>query len=60
MCEFSVYLDEKKVFEDAIFCRVSNGKLLLKDILGQTKEFANCYIVEVDVTKEKLMLKHDL
>jgi predicted RNA-binding protein len=60
MCEFNVYLDETKVFEDAIFCRVLDGKLLLKDILGQTKEFVNCHIVEVDVTKEKLILKYDL
>lgn len=59
MCEFSVYLDETKVFEDAIFCRVVNGKLLLKDILGQAKEFMNCHIVEVDVTKERLVLKRD-
>ncbi len=60
MCEFSVYLDEKKVFDEAIYCRVRNGKLLLKDILGQTKEFMNCHIVEVDVTKEKLLLQYDL
>lgn len=59
MCEFSVYLDETKVFEDAIFCRVLNGKLLMKDILGQTKELINCHIVEVNVTKEKLVLKRD-
>ena len=59
MCEFSVYLDETQVFEDAIFCRVGNGKLLMKDILGQTKELMNCHIVEVDVTKEKLVLERD-
>ncbi len=59
MCEFSVYLDETPVFEDAIFCRVVNGKLLMKDILGQTKELMNCHIVEVDVTKERLVLKRD-
>lgn len=59
MCEFSVYLNETQVFEDAIFCRVVNGKLLMKDILGQTKELMNCHIVEVDVTKERLVLKRD-
>jgi len=59
MCEFTVYLDGTKVFEDAIFCHVLNGKVLLKDILGQTKELMNCHIVEVDVTKEKLVLEPD-
>lgn len=59
MCEFAVYLDGTKVFEDAIFCRVYNGKLLLKDILGQTKELMNCHIAEVDVTKVKLVLERD-
>ena len=59
MCEFAVYLDGTKVFEDAIFCKVYNGKLLLKDILGQTKELMNCHIAEVDVTKEKLVLERD-
>jgi predicted RNA-binding protein len=54
-----VYLNETQVFEDAIFCRVFNGKLLMKDILGQTKELMNCHIVEVDVTKERLVLKRD-
>ncbi len=59
MCEFTVYLDGTKIFEDAIFCRVLNGKLLMKDILGQTKELTNCHIAEVDVTKEKLVLASD-
>jgi predicted RNA-binding protein len=47
------------VFEDAIYCRVRNGKLLIRDILGQTKELLNCHIVEVDVTKEKLVLERN-
>ncbi len=59
MCEFTVYLDGTKVFEDAIFCQVLNGKVLMKDILGQTKEVVNCHIFEVDVTKEKLVLERD-
>ena len=59
MCEFAVYLDGIKVFEDAIFCQVLNGKLLMKDILGQTKEVRNCHIVEVNVPKEKLVLERD-
>jgi predicted RNA-binding protein len=36
-----------------------NGKLLMKDILGQTKELMNCHIVEVDVAKVKLVLERD-
>lgn len=59
MCEFAVYLDGTKIFEDAICCQILNGKMLMKDILGQTKELMNCHIVEVDVTKEKLVLERD-
>ena len=59
MCEFKVFLDEKKIFEDTIFCRIHNGTILLKDILGQTKELANCHVVEVDVTKERIVVESD-
>jgi len=59
MCEFKVFLDGKKVFEDAVFCRVKDGELILKDILGQSQKFSNCHIAEVNVASEKLVLEHD-
>ena len=57
MCEFKVYLDGKKVFDDAIYVKSSGGKITLKSILGETKEFENCQIAEVNVNSEKLTLE---
>ena len=59
MCEFKVFLEGKKIFEDAIFCQVKGGELLLKDILGQTKQLSKCHITEVNVTAEKLVIDYD-
>ena len=57
MCEFKVYLDGKKVFEDVIYIKSSRGKIILKSILGEIKELENCQIVEVNVNLEKLTLE---
>jgi len=59
MCEFTVFLDGERVFEDAVFCRVEAGELLLKDILGQSKRFSRCHVVEVNVVSEKIVLEKD-
>jgi predicted RNA-binding protein len=59
MCEFTVFLDGERVFEDAVFCSVKAGELLLKDILGQSKRFSKCHIVEVNVAAEKIVLEKD-
>ncbi len=56
MCEFKVILDDKKVFEDAIYAREHGDHLLLRNVLGQTKELKGCQIVEVDVEKEELKI----
>ena len=57
MCEFKVFLNGKKVFEDVVYVRAQDGKVLLRDILGRSKEVQGCQIVEVDVASEKLLLK---
>lgn len=57
MCEFMVFLEGEKVFEDAVFCRVEAGEILLKDILGQSKRLSKCHIVEVNVVAEKIVLE---
>jgi predicted RNA-binding protein len=56
VCEFKVYLDGKKVFEDAVYAKSSGGKTTLRNVLGQTQEFENCQIAEVNVTSERLTL----
>ncbi len=35
------------------------GELLFKDILGQSKLFSKCHIVEVNVVSEKIVLEKD-
>jgi len=57
MCEFKVFRNGEKVFEDVVYARVRDGKVLLRDILGRSKEFQGCRIVEVDVGLEKLLLE---
>jgi predicted RNA-binding protein len=59
MCEFRVLLDGERVFEDAVFCRVQDGVLLLQDILGQSKRLSNCHVVEVNVAAERIVLESD-
>jgi len=56
MCEFSVLLKDKMVFKDAVYAKVNENKVLVKDVLGDSKVFENCKIVEVDVNSERLVL----
>ena len=56
MCEFSVLLKEKNVFKDAVYAKVDGSKVIVKDVLGDSRAFENCKIVEVDVSSERLVL----
>jgi len=56
MCEFKTTLDGENVFNDVVYAKVEGDKVILRDILGATKEFSNCKIIEVDVTLTRLIL----
>jgi len=56
MCEFSVLLQDKMVFKDAVYAKVKENKVIVKDVLGNSKVFKKCKIVEVDVNSERLVL----
>lgn len=56
MCEFKVTLDGEVVFEDVIYAKDEGGKVILKNVLGASKEVENCAIIEVDVGSERLAL----
>ena len=56
MCEFKVLLKGKTVFEDAIYAKANNGKVTVKDVIGNSKTFENCKIAEVNVNSERLVL----
>ncbi|MDH7477033.1 MAG: CooT family nickel-binding protein [Candidatus Bathyarchaeota archaeon] len=56
MCEFNVILDGKTVFKDVIYAKTESNNVIVKDVLGKSKEFRNCRIVEVDVNTTRLVL----
>jgi len=56
MCEFNVLFKGKIVFKDAIYAKVDGNKVILKDVLGVSKVFEDCKIVEINVNSERLVL----
>lgn len=56
MCEFSVVLEGKVVFKDAVYAKMAGNGVIVKDVLGESKEFKNCKIKEVDVNSTRLVL----
>ncbi|HYB68398.1 MAG TPA: CooT family nickel-binding protein [Candidatus Acidoferrales bacterium] len=56
MCEFTVILDGKEVFKDVVYAKMEGGKVILRDVLGESMQFSNCRIAEVDVNSTRLVL----
>ena len=56
MCDFNVILNGKTVFKDAVYAKMESNDILVKDVLGQSKEFKNCKIIEGDVHSTRLVL----
>jgi predicted RNA-binding protein len=56
MCEFKVILDGKLVFKDAVYAKMESNNVIVRDVIGESKEFRNCKIVEVDVNSTRLVL----
>jgi predicted RNA-binding protein len=56
MCEFNVMLGGKQVFKDVVYAKMEGDKVIVKDVIGESKEFRNCRIVEVDVNSTRLVL----
>ena len=57
MCEFNVILDGNTMFRDVIYVKVESDNVAVRDIMGETREFRRCRIVEVDVPNTRLVLK---
>jgi predicted RNA-binding protein len=57
MCEFNIILNGKTLFKDAVYAKIQGNKVTVKNVMGETKEFQNCTIDEVDVNGTKLVLK---
>jgi predicted RNA-binding protein len=56
MCEFNVILNGETVFKDVVYAKNEGGNVVAKSVLGETKEFKNCKITEVNVNTTKLVL----
>jgi len=56
MCEFDIILDGKTVFKDVVHAKTDSNNTVVKDVLGRSKEFKNCKIIEVDVNSTRLVL----
>jgi len=56
MCEFKVFLDGEKVFEEAVHVKATGGEVVLGNILGEQRRFKDCSIQEINVASEKLTL----
>lgn len=56
MCEFEVIFKAKIVFKDAVYAKADGSNVIVKDILGDSREFQNCRIAEVDVNTVRLIL----
>jgi predicted RNA-binding protein len=57
MCEFNVLLNGKSQATDVVYAKSDGNTVTVKSILGETKEFKNCRILEVDVNHERLTLE---
>jgi predicted RNA-binding protein len=56
MCEFKVILDGKSVFKDVVYAKSESNNVTVKNVLGESKQFRNCRITEVDVNATRLAL----
>ena len=56
MCELKVILENEVKFENVIYAKLVDNKVVVSDILGKSREFENCQILEVNIGKEQLIL----
>ena len=56
MCELKVIIDGKTVFNDAVYAKAENNKVIVKDMLGNHKKFEKCIIAEVDINSTRMIL----
>jgi predicted RNA-binding protein len=56
MCELKVIIEKEVAFENVIYAKVVEDKVVVKDVLGKSMEFKNHAITEVNISKEQLIL----
>jgi predicted RNA-binding protein len=56
MCEFNVILNGETMFKDVVYAKTEVNNVIVKNVLGEAREFKNCKITEVNVNATKLVL----
>lgn len=56
MCEFNVILNGKIQMKDVIYAKAEGGNVVIRDIMGEAKEFKNSKIAEVDVPNQRMVI----
>lgn len=56
MCELKVMIKTDLVFENAVYAAIAGNDVVVRDIMGKSKEFKNHTITEVNIAKEQLIL----
>jgi len=56
VCEFEVIVNGNIVFEDAIYAKADGDKVIVEDILGDSREFNNYRITEVNMKTTRVIL----
>jgi len=55
MCEFKVTINGNTVFKDAVYAKSDGNMVIIKNILGDVKEFQNYKITELKVNTQHLI-----
>jgi predicted RNA-binding protein len=56
MCEFNIILDGEILFKDVVYAKTEGTNVIVKNVLGEAREFKNCKITEVNVNMTRLIL----
>jgi len=56
MCEFKVVFNGEILFKDVVYAKTEGNNVIVKNVLGEVREFENCQINEVNVNTAKLGL----
>jgi len=56
MCELKVIVKNEVAFENVIYAKATGNSVVVKDVLGESMEFKNHTITEVNISKEQLVL----
>jgi len=56
MCEFNVIINREILFKEVVYAKNEDNNVIVKNVLGEAREFKNCKITEVNVNTTKLIL----